>query len=152
MLETVVVDTSVAIKWIIDEPDSDIAQALLTRWTNMGVVMLAPALFMYEIMNILYQHVRRKEITLEEAKVGREDFLSIGVEVDFSENPDLNIRAIELAYKYSLPATYDPHYIALAEREGCEFWTADVKLWKAVKDRLSWVHLLREYHVLQQTQ
>ena len=30
----VVVDTSIVIKWVIDELDSDIAQALLTEWTK----------------------------------------------------------------------------------------------------------------------
>jgi hypothetical protein len=36
-------------------------------------------------------------------------------------------------FQFSLPATYDAHYLALAERENCEFWTADTRLFNAIK-------------------
>ncbi len=51
---------------------------------------------------------------------------------------------MELAERFRRPATYDPHYLALAEREGCEFWTADERLWNAVKADLPWVRWLGE--------
>lgn len=37
-------------------------------------------------------------------------------------------RALSLATRFTLPATYDAHYLALAEELGCEFWTADKRL------------------------
>lgn len=54
MKHTVIVDTSIVVKWVHDEPDSDIAVALLKEWTSKGTVMLAPALLAYEITNVLY--------------------------------------------------------------------------------------------------
>ncbi|HAG99010.1 MAG TPA: PIN domain nuclease, partial [Ktedonobacter sp.] len=50
--------------------------------------------------------------------------------------------AIEFAHRFHLPATYDAHYLALAQREQCEFWTADARLWNTVKNELNWVRLL----------
>jgi predicted nucleic acid-binding protein len=50
-----------------------------------------------------------------------------------------------LAQQYNLPATYDAHYLALAEHEKCEYWTADTRLWNAVRDKLPWVHQLSDY-------
>ncbi len=55
------------------------------------------------------------------------------------------MRAIELAEQYSLPATYDAHYLALAERNQCEYWTADTRLWNAIAGKLNWVYLLGDY-------
>ena len=42
----------------------------------------------------------------------------------------------------SLPATYDAHYLALAEWLGGEFWTADGPLARTVQPVLPWVHLV----------
>ena len=37
-----------------------------------------------------------------------------------------------------------PRYLALAEFQQCEFWTADERLWNSVKRDLRWVHWLGE--------
>jgi hypothetical protein len=50
-----------------------------------------------------------------------------------------------LAHQFSLLATYDAHYLALAESHNCEFWTADTRLLRAVGDKLSWVRTLDDY-------
>lgn len=145
MKNAVVVDANIVIKWVLDEPDSNIAQALLAEWTDKGLVILAPVLLAYEVANILYQNVRRGEITLEKAKKSLTEILLSELVFDFSQNLDIGIRAIELADKYKLPATYDSHYLALAEREGCELWTADTRMWRGVKGNLAWVRSMSDY-------
>jgi len=54
----------------------------------------------------------------------------------------LHRRALQLAEALSLPAAYDAHYLALAERVGAEFWTTDRRLANKVREALPWVHLL----------
>lgn len=54
----------------------------------------------------------------------------------------LHRRALDIAGRYRLPAAHDAHYLALAERLGAEFWTADRQLYQAVVGRLAWVNLL----------
>jgi alpha-galactosidase len=49
-------------------------------------------------------------------------------------------RVFALAQRLALPAAHDAHYLALAERLGAEFWTADQRLVRAVQPQLSWVH------------
>jgi hypothetical protein len=39
----------------------------------------------------------------------------------------------------------DARYLALAERESCEYWTADERLWNSVRAQLGWVRWLGEY-------
>jgi predicted nucleic acid-binding protein len=53
--------------------------------------------------------------------------------------PDLHGLALDLAERFSLPAAYDAHYLALAEWLGGEFWTADRRLVRAVQKDLPWV-------------
>ncbi len=61
----------------------------------------------------------------------------------FSGDAELHRQALKIAQRYNLPATYDAHYLALAERLGIEFWTADRRLFNAVRSSLSWVNLVR---------
>ncbi len=128
MSETVIVDSSIAVKWLLHESDSDLANELLAQWRNKSATILAPALLLYEVSNVLYQRVRRGDITSEQARLEIVGLLSSEVTWFFSQYPQLSLRAIELAHQFHLPATYDAHYLALAERENCEFWTADTRL------------------------
>jgi len=55
---------------------------------------------------------------------------------------ELHRQAMQKAFMYGLPAAYDAHYVALAERLSAELWTADAELANALKDRLAWVRLV----------
>lgn len=55
---------------------------------------------------------------------------------------DMHSDALRLAERYGLRAAYDAHYLALAERLGAEFWTADRRLAQQVAGELPWVRLL----------
>ena len=145
MNSTVVLDASFVLKWVLNESDSSKALALLTEWTSEGVVILAPALLAYEAANALYQHVRSGKFSADAARQSLTDVILKGLTFDFSSDLALSMRAIDLAGQYDLSATYDSHYLALAEREGCEFWTADTKMWRAIRGKLPWVRWLDDY-------
>lgn len=140
-----VIDANVAIKWVLKEPDSNVAEALLEELNRKGTVMYAPALLTYEVANILFENVRQGKITLENAKEGIKDVLATGLKLEFIQGTMLNIRALELAQHFNLPATYDAHYLALAESKHCELWTADKRLWNSVRGKLPWVRWLADY-------
>ena len=146
MRDVVVVDTSIAIKWVLQESDSDIAETMLIEWSSNGVVILAPALLTYEVTNALYKKARKGEITFETAKEALTKVLLSGVALNFSQDSNLGRRAIELARQFGLTATYDAHYLALAEREGCELWTADKRMWNSIRGKLTWVRWIGDYH------
>ena len=51
-------------------------------------------------------------------------------------------RALELADALNQSASYDAHYVALAEPLGCDMWTADERFWnstRATLKRVRWV-------------
>ncbi|SRR6266851_3342704 len=145
MRNIVVVDASIAIKWVLEESDSDRAEALLTEWNAKGISIYAPNLLVYEITNALYRKVRKGEITLDRAKEALADISLAEIDFDFSIDFALSTRAMELANHFSLPATYDSHYLALAERKECELWTADTRLWNSIRGKLEWVRWMGDY-------
>lgn len=138
----VVVDANIAVKWAIAEEDSSIAEALLQEWNRQRTFLFVPALFVYEITNILWKNVRQNKLTIAEAQTAAQFILDVGVEIYWPIDPELSIQALHLAHTYHLPATYDAHYLALAEREQCEFWTADARLYHSVKEQTPWVRLM----------
>lgn len=147
MSSVVVVDASIALKWVVTEPDSAEAQALLDEWARQGMTLLVPTLYTYEVTNILRQRVRRGLMTPDEARADQSKLLSQNVTRDVRDQAQQRVqseRALVLANQHNLPATYDAHYLALAEREGCEYWTADERLWNTVKAQLPWVRWLGE--------
>ncbi|MGZ3609599.1 MAG: type II toxin-antitoxin system VapC family toxin [Ktedonobacteraceae bacterium] len=144
MTDIVVVDASLALKWVLSEADSNTAIALLQTWDTAKIEIIAPALFTYEATNILYRQVVTNKLSYEEVKKLLTKLLSIGILLNFVQHREISIRAMELSHHFGLPAAYDAHYLALAEHEKCEYWTADTRLWNAVRDKLPWVHLLSE--------
>jgi predicted nucleic acid-binding protein len=145
MSDVVVVDASIALKWMINETDSSTALAVLTEWINREIEIHAPSLLAYEVTNALYRRVRKGEIPFYDAMRGLIEIIYRVVEFDFPEDPEFNIRAMELGQQFGLPAAYDSHYLALAESKGCELWTADLRMWNTVKGKLDWVRWMGDY-------
>jgi predicted nucleic acid-binding protein len=138
----VVVDASLALKWVVEEPYSNEARSLLTEWGNHRRKLLAPALFLYEVANALAKRIQRHEFTLEQAKERLRFFLESGPLLQ--QIGSVHPRALELMERFGLPTAYDAHYLALAEFQRCECWTADERLWNTVKKELGWVRWIGE--------
>jgi predicted nucleic acid-binding protein len=144
MTDVVVVDASLALKWVLSEADSSTAITLLQRWNTDNMEVIAPALFIYEATNILYRQVVTGKLSFDEVKKLLTKLFSIGILLNFAQYREISIRAMELSDRFGLPAAYDAHYLALAEHEKCEYWTADTRLWNAVRDKLPWVRRLSD--------
>jgi predicted nucleic acid-binding protein len=145
MTDTVVVDASLALKWVLSEADSSIAITLLQKWNTEKIEVIVPALFTYEATNILYRQVVTGKLTFAEAKKLLTKLFSIGIVLNFVHYKDISMQAMEFAHRFGLPAAYDEHYLALAEREQCEYWTADSRLWNAMGGKLTWVRRLSDH-------
>jgi len=140
---SVCVDASLTLKLVLEEPDSDVAYALWVEWRAREVTAIAPTLWAYEVTSVL-----RNRVYLGKLPPGLEVELFEAVHqlpVRLMAPPGLHQRAAELARHFNRPAAYDSHYLALAEMRGCPFWTADERLFNALREELSWVHWLGNY-------
>lgn len=140
----VVVDTSLALKWVIYEVDTPLAKTLLNQWIEQDFVIAAPDLLLYEIANVFYKSIRRNTLSLEAAINAFDALMQTGLTYTAIRDEKLSLSALDFAHQFKLPATYDAHYLALAEREQCEFWTADSRLYNSVGEQLAWVRLMAD--------
>lgn len=120
---SIVVDASVALKWVLDEPGHQAADALLDE------ELVAPALWLVEAANALWRRARRGELTHEEA---RERLVELGnAPVATSPIEDDLFAAAALASALGHPV-YDCLYLAAAIREGSYVVTADSRFYGVV--------------------
>lgn len=137
-LGVVVVDASLALKWVLQEQHTTEAISLLRTWAAGQTHPIAPSWFACEVANVLYQRVRRGQLSIPDAQTALGTVLG-GMTVRDHE-PAVALRALEMADMLGQPATYDSQYLALAERESCELWTADQRFWAAASTRFPYVH------------
>ncbi len=136
----VCVDASLIAGIVLDEPLGVRALQLLASWTDADLI--APDLWAYEVVAIAHKAVRRGALPPAERSRMLQSFFAFHVAL--LRPPGLHELAGELAADMGLPATYDAHYLALAQREGIEFWTGDEKLYNTVHHTLPWVHWVGE--------
>ena len=107
MNNRVVVDTSMVVKWIVTVADSDVARTLLAEWTSKDIIILAPALLVYEATNSLYKYIRAGQMPLEDAESGLNKVIFPLVTLDSPKEPSFSLRTIELNYHPN--STYQQH-------------------------------------------
>ena len=129
---TVVVDASVAVKWVLQEEHTEEALRLWDRWQESSEFVVAPRLFSAEVTNVMHQRVRRGQLASADAAEILDTLLSI---VAVSEPEGLYGRSFALAGLLGLNSTYDAVYLALAEAEECDMWTADLRFVRAAQVR-----------------
>jgi len=139
----VVVDASLAVKWVLKEPYADEALALASEWAVAGITPVAPGLLFVEATNVLHRRAVLGHISVSEAGRLLNGLLSLGIQI--RESPQIHVRAMELAHELGRPAVYDTHYLALADLLQCELWTADKRFFNSVRGRQPRVRWLGEY-------
>lgn len=138
---TVVVDASLALKWVVPEDDSETALAVRFRWQSSGENPVAPPIFRSEVTNALYQMVRRGRLLIDDAAAALD---AVTPAVAIVEPVGLYDAALTIADGLGIEATYDALYVALAEIEDCEIWTADQRLVRAAQTRFPRVRWIGE--------
>jgi predicted nucleic acid-binding protein len=116
----IVVDASVAVKWVVEEDGWQAAAALRGRHR-----FLAPNLLIAETTNILWKKAQRGELSRAVALVACRALAL--ADIEFHDMRALADAALQLATAMAHPA-YDCFYIALAQKEGIPFLTADTRL------------------------
>jgi predicted nucleic acid-binding protein len=125
-VNSLVIDASVAVKWVVEEEGTKEALALRDR------ALAAPDLLIAECANILWKKVRRNELSEQEAVFAAGLLARADIEL-MAMRPYLEA-AVRIAVALDHPA-YDCIYIALAEAEGLRFVTADTSLLRKVGRR-----------------
>lgn len=132
----VVLDTSVVLKWFLPEEKNYEAQTLRAAHINGDILICAPHLLIFEVVNAL---VYKKEITAKEIEQIIDILFYTNLSfLDFGK--ELTSQTSRLSRKYKI-SVYDASYVALTKGLSCQFITADKKLYNRIK-KLSVVRLL----------
>ncbi len=120
-----VVDASVAVKWLLTEPDSAAALTLFRPDTQLHL----PDLAFSEVANILWKRVRNGDFDSKTASRLLRWLIDQPLVVHGSS--ELVVTALTIACSFDR-TVYDSIYLALAIREDKLFVTADEKLYNSL--------------------
>ena len=134
-----VLDSSVALKWVLPEADSTKALALRTDFQATVHELLSPDIMPVECGHALTRAERRGIIAVGDAELHLVNILSSSPQLQ----PHLPLlrRAIAISSSARL-GVYDCLYVALAEQEKCEFVTADDRLIKNLQTQFPFIRSL----------
>jgi predicted nucleic acid-binding protein len=131
-----VLDSCVAVKWFLAEPDSAKAVRIRDEFSQQIHELLAPDVFPVEIAHALSRAERRGLIQPIEGSQHLSDLLAYVPAL----HPSLTLlpRAYEISSQARI-GVYDCLYVALAEREGRELLTSDARLVNSLRPAYSFI-------------
>jgi predicted nucleic acid-binding protein len=125
-----VLDSSVAFKWVVVETLTDKARRLRDEFRQGLHDLIAPDVLPIEVAQSLTRAERQGRISPPEASILLADVLLTC--------PKLHVYMTLLSHAVTISSqarigVYDCLYVMLAQREGCEFLTADDRLVRALQ-------------------
>jgi predicted nucleic acid-binding protein len=126
-----VLDVSVAVKWFLTDEHDRFADWVLDRTLRGGAYV--PALFRWEIQNVLLVAERAERITPSEVDDALEALRDMPIVVDPPGDRIFSGSEVQLARHYDL-TPYDAAYLALAANRHSPLATTDAALIYAARD------------------
>ena len=122
-----VVDCSAFVPIVFSDEDAESIEKLLAAAAKELVHVVVPALFWYEVSNVLRMAVIKNRIGQEEAEGALYRFTGLPLETDAELPPAVVLRIGRFASEKGLTA-YDAAYFELAERRSARLLTFDKAL------------------------
>lgn len=125
-MERTVIDASIAVKWFVNEKDSDKALRLRASYLNGDVELVAPNLILYEVANALrfHPHYELTEANLLDSITALRD-----MQIAMDPTTDAWLQAFNASLSQDL-SVYDAVYIAMSVVLDARLVTSDKKLFE----------------------
>jgi predicted nucleic acid-binding protein len=134
-----VLDSSIAVKWVIAEADTSQAIQVRDDFRRGIHELLAPDAFVLEVAHAIAKAERQGRINSGDGVQFLTDVLS--TLPDLHPTLPLLARAFDIATAARI-GIYDCLYVALAEREACDFITADDRLVRTLQPQFPFIKSL----------
>jgi predicted nucleic acid-binding protein len=128
---TVVLDSSMALSWVLPGEATPKTQAVRDR-IETGAKVIVPSHWPLELANALCMAERRKRISQADTAAALAAFGMMSIEVDSETGPRAGRETIALARQYAL-SVYDAAYLEVAMRQNAALASLDAALRAAVK-------------------
>jgi predicted nucleic acid-binding protein len=143
MMSQVCIDASIALRLILPTDQSAQADSLFQKWHEAGQQIISPPLFDFEMISNIRKLMQMKLILPQQGEQAFQYFQELAISII---NPAPLLRtAWELTSKYDRTQWYDLHYLALAELNDCDLWTARKMFYKNLKDKNQRLHYLGDH-------
>jgi predicted nucleic acid-binding protein len=129
---SVVIDASIAIKWIFEDEADDATDRIMVQVSRSGATV--PSLWRLEVANILRMAVRRRRCDEAYADGSLERLSRLPILVDAETDAQAWGRTLALARECDL-TLYDAAYLELAFRKGLPLATCDDELAEAARTK-----------------
>jgi predicted nucleic acid-binding protein len=140
----VVLDANLVIALLLPLPYSNQVWAHYSSWRQDEVELLAPTLLQYQAHAALVRSLAAGWMLPHEAKAALEEMQSLRIHY-LAPSPELHVRAWHWSGRLGHTKTYDAQYVALAELERADLWTADRRLVNGARQAgAGWVHWIGE--------
>lgn len=141
-MSVLVFDSSAALKWFLPELHADKAKQIRDEYRKAITELIAPDIFPVETLHALTKAERQKRITHGTAHPIWQSIM-VDCPALYPYIPLLD-RAYEIAAAARI-GIYDCIYVALAERENCEFATADDRIIKNLQRQFPFIRHLSTF-------
>jgi predicted nucleic acid-binding protein len=138
--QMICVDANFVVKLINSSSETSPYLKLWDNWEQNQTQIIAPTLLCYEVTNVFHRMQLAKQLLNTEAQESLNNALNLPIQ--FYGDWQLHQQAWNIAQQFNLPATYDAHYLALAQRFQADFYTGDKRLFNKVHSFLLWIHLV----------
>lgn len=141
---SVCVDASVALEWLFFDQHHQQADELMKGWARDIVALIAPPMFHAEVPSAIRRQVHFQQISPEEGEQLYAAYSTLPIRI--IDTAEMYRTAWQLAKEFDVPVCYDMQYLAVAELEDCEFWTADRKLVNLARGKNKRIRWVGEHH------
>jgi predicted nucleic acid-binding protein len=140
----IVIDANLAVWTILPILSQIDVSVHFTRWQQAATPFYAPTLWAAEAVSAIRRGLYARVLTPEEAREAIDHLFALDVQT-LPMDIHLCRSALEWAGRVRQGKAYDSFYLALAERMGVEFWTADRRLANAARQAgVNWAHWIGE--------
>ena len=116
--------------WCLTEEATEFTNALLSRLSNLTDSAVVPALWLYEVVNVVELAIRKGRIPREKALAFLESLADLPIEVENPSRTQVFVIVRALAGQYQLTG-YDAAYLELAIRHKLSIASLDKALARA---------------------
>ena len=132
---SLVVDTSVAVKWFLrDEELLSHADRLLADWTGGQWIFIAPGHFPYELTNAILRAGRRQRPAVRRIEDAMTDIATLISAYQFVDPSLILPGSVQLATDLGV-SFFDACFLFVARMEGCTLVTADTAFYRQVQSQ-----------------
>lgn len=141
----VVLDGSVVVKLLYPEPWSDTAMRLAADAARLRWRIVAPVIMRAGVTNVIRRRAQSEGRSLAAALQDLDALLDLPIDV--VDVPVLYPAGLRLAFIHNV-SFYDAMYVTLAQSLGCDLWTDDQRVLRALAGRLPFVRWIGDYSSL----